>query len=81
MYVHVCMYVGMCQLHLHAGRSICDTINIKCHACMYLRSCKSACGSETSFMGKMMLRVICGLDSLEHQACNSQVLIKLMADG
>ena len=56
-------------------------LNVMHVQCMSLKVMYSACGSETSFMGKMMLRVICGLNSLEHQACNSQVLIKLMADG
>ena len=65
---------------MQEGQFVTPSILNVMHVC-HLRSCKSACGSETSFMGKMTLRVICGLDSLEHQVCNSQVLIKLMADG
>ena len=94
MYVHVCMYMYVCTCmyvcmyvctyvrvgytYLQEGQFVTSSILNVIHVC-HLRSSTSACGTETSFLGKMTLRVVCGLDNLEHQVWNSQVLMKLMA--
>lgn len=64
------MYVRFGYTYLQEGQSVTSSILNVIHVC-HLRSSTSACGSETTFLGKMMLRVVCGLDNLEHQVWNS----------